>query len=111
MTKYNIKQYSYAQAKKFCVNINLSKTPNKQIDIYKDGIYICSIGDNEMMDYPSYIIDDGKKYADERRRLYHIIHKQDSKVGTKGWYALVKYIMVNHLYNNIIYYYIYVTLF
>ena len=85
---YNIKQYSYAQAKKIGVNIYPSKKPNKKIDVYKDGIYVCSIGDNEMMDYPTYIIKDGKKYADERKRLYHIRHKSDNRKGTRGWYAL-----------------------
>jgi hypothetical protein len=46
------------------------------------------MGEKGAMDYPSYIINDGKKYADERRRLYHIRHKKDNKIGTKGWYAL-----------------------
>ena len=88
MTNYNIKQYSYAQAKKLGVSIFPSKKPNKKIDVYKDGIYVCSIGDKGAMDYPSYILNDGKKYAEERRRLYHIRHKNDNKTGTKGWYAL-----------------------
>jgi hypothetical protein len=88
MTNYNIKQYSYAQAKKLGVSIFPSKKPNKKIDVYKDGIYVCSIGDKGAMDYPSYILNDGKKYAEERRRLYHIRHKKDNKIGTKGWYAL-----------------------
>ena len=88
MTNYNIKQYSYAQAKKLGVSIFPSKKPNKKIDVYKDGIYVCSIGDKGAMDYPSYILNDGKKYAEERRRLYHIRHKKDNKTGTKGWYAL-----------------------
>ena len=41
-----------------------------------------------MMDYPSYIETEGKKYADERRRLYHLRHSKDNIKGTKGWYAL-----------------------
>ena len=88
MSSYNIKQYSYAQAKKLGLSIYPSKRPNKKIDVYKDGIYVCSIGEKGAMDYPSYILNDGKKYAEERRRLYHIRHKKDNKVGTKGWYAL-----------------------
>ena len=56
MTNYNIKQYSYAQAKKLGVSIFPSKKPNKKIDVYKDGIYACSIGDKGAMDYPSYIL-------------------------------------------------------
>ena len=88
MTNYNIKQYSYTQAKKIGVSIYPSKKPNKKIDIYKDGIYVCSIGEKGAMDYPSYILNDGKKYADERRRLYHIRHNKANEIGTKGWYAL-----------------------
>jgi hypothetical protein len=60
MTNYNIKQYSYTQAKKLGVSIFPSKKINKKIDIYKDGIYVCSIGEKGAMDYPSYIINDGK---------------------------------------------------
>ena len=90
MSNYNIKQYSYTQAKKLGVSIYPSKKPDKKIDVYKDGIYVCSIGEKEAMDYSSYILNTtyGKKYAEERRRLYHIRHKKDNKVGTKGWYAL-----------------------
>jgi hypothetical protein len=39
-------------------------------------------------DYPTYMKKMGKKYADERRRLYKIRHKKDRlKKGTNGWYA------------------------
>ena len=60
MTNYNIKQYSYAQAKKLGVSIFPSKKAHKKIDVYKDGIYVCSIGFLGAMDYPSYILNDGK---------------------------------------------------
>ena len=86
--KYNIKRYSYNQAKKLNVSIYPSTKPNKKIDIYKDGIYITSIGAMGMSDYPSYIETEGKTYANERRRLYHLRHSKDNIRGTKGWYAL-----------------------
>ena len=88
MKSYNIKQYSYNQAKKLNVSIYPSKKPNKKIDVYKDGIYVTSIGYKGMMDYPSYLQTEGKKYADERRRLYHLRHSKDNVHGTTGWYAL-----------------------
>jgi hypothetical protein len=88
MKPYHIKRYSYNQAKKLHVSIYPSTKPNKKIDVYKDGIYITSIGYKGMMDYPSYIETEGKKYADERRRLYHLRHSKDNIKGTKGWYAL-----------------------
>ena len=88
MTSYNITQYSKLRAKELGVNIYPSKKPNKKIDVYKDGVYVCSIGAKGMMDYPTYIINEGKKYADERRKLYWLRHKDDNVKGTKGWYAL-----------------------
>ena len=65
MKPYKIKRYSYNQAKKLDVSIYPSTKPNKKIDIYKDGIYITSIGAMGMSDYPSYVESEGKKYADE----------------------------------------------
>jgi len=39
-------------------------------------------------DYPHYLIEKGKEYADTRRRLYKIRHEKDRKVrGSDGWYA------------------------
>ena len=55
MKSYTIKQYSYNQAKKLNVSIYPSKIPNKKIDVYKDGIYVTSIGYKGMLDYPSYL--------------------------------------------------------
>ena len=84
---YKIKKYSYEQAKKLNVGIISSKNTNKKIDVYKDGIYVCSIGSLGMMDYPSYLEID-KQLAEKRRLLYHKRHSKDNVKGTKGWYAL-----------------------
>ena len=65
MKPYKIKRYSYNQAKKLDVSIYPSSKPTKKIDVYKDGIYITSIGFLGAMDYPSYVESEGKKYADE----------------------------------------------
>lgn len=88
MTSYQIKKYSFNQAKKLNVKIYPSTNPSKKIDIYKDDIFITSIGSISYCDYPTYLELEGKKYADERRRLYHLRHKKDNIIGTKGWYAL-----------------------
>ena len=88
MNSYQIKKYSFNQAKKLNVKIYPSTNPNKKIDIYKDDIFIMSIGSISYFDYPTYLELEGKKYADERRRLYHLRHKKDNIIGTKGWYAL-----------------------
>lgn len=86
---YNITQYSKNQAKKLGVTIKPSKVKNKKIDVFnKNGEKIASIGYLGMGDYPSYIRDKGKEYADSRRRLYKIRHNKDRhKRGTPGYYA------------------------
>ena len=84
---YNIKKYSYDQAKKLGVTIKPSETKNKKIDVYKDNIFICSIGDIHYSDYPTYLESD-KELALERRRLYHLRHKKENIVGTRGYYSL-----------------------
>jgi len=56
----------------------------------KGGDYIVSVGDSRYSDYPTYIKTKGKgkKYADERRRLYKIRHeKTRGVVGSASWYA------------------------
>ena len=52
---YQIKPYSYEQAKKLNVEIKPSNKKDKKIDVYKDKKYICSIGDIHYYDYATYI--------------------------------------------------------
>ena len=52
---YKIKKYSYDQAKKLAVEIRPSEHKNKKIDVYKDNIYLCSIGDIRYYDFPTYL--------------------------------------------------------
>ena len=84
---YKIQKYSYEQAKKLDVKIQPSEKAKFKIDIFNDdGDYITSVGDRRYSDYPSYIESHGKVYADKRRALYHIRHKNDST--ERGFYAL-----------------------
>jgi hypothetical protein len=85
MSKYKITDYSFKKAKQLNVDILPSNNSNKKIDVYKNNKKIASIGDVNYSDYPNYILQKGKKYADERRRLYKTRHKKDSNV--KGYYA------------------------
>ena len=71
---YTILDYSYKKAKDIGVEIKPSQRKNKKIDVYKNDIYICSIGDDRYLDYPYYIKQYGKEYADKRRELYKIRH-------------------------------------
>jgi hypothetical protein len=84
---YNILKYSYEQAEKLNVEIKPSKHKNKKIDVYKDGVFMCSIGDSRYLDYPHYLLED-KELAEKKRKLYHIRHKKDNVIDTPGYYAL-----------------------
>ena len=85
---YNIKQYTYDQAKKLGVQVKPSSVKSKKIDVFKDGKKVASVGALGMNDYPTYIQTKGKEYADTRRRLYKIRHeKTRGKVGSASYYA------------------------
>jgi len=85
---YNITPYSYKQAKKYDVKIQPSSNKKYKIDVYDmDDTFLSSIGAVGYSDYPSYIESHGIDYANERRRLYYIRHKNDDKL--KGMLAKV----------------------
>ena len=83
---YNIKNYSYKKAKEINVEIRPSKKKNKKLDVYKNGSLIATVGDKRYLDYPNYIEKKGLEYANNRRRLYRLRHKDDMKKGN-GYYA------------------------
>ena len=86
---YEITKYSKDKAKELGVKIKPSTYTNKKIDVYDYyNNFIVSIGDIRYKDYPTYLIERGRKYADERRRLYRIRHEKDGKVlGSAGYYS------------------------
>ena len=75
---YKITDYSYKKAKENDLTIKPSTKKNKKIDVYKNNKYIVSIGDVRYNDYPTYIKNNGKIYADERKKLYYIRHNKNS---------------------------------
>ena len=77
---YVITKYSYNKAKELGLAIKLSQFTTKKLDVYKNNVYIASIGDSRYQDYPKYIIAYSKEYADVRRRLYHNRHKINAGV-------------------------------
>ena len=87
MSSYQIKPYSYEQAERIGVIIKPSHNKDKKIDVYKDNEFICSIGDINYNDYPTYLKTKGKAYASERRRLYHSRHRKENVPNTKAWYS------------------------
>lgn len=76
---YDITPYTKAKAKAMGLQVRPSTRKGKKIDVYRDGDYIDSIGQLGAMDYPYYIKEKGKAYADERRRLYHARHIGNSQ--------------------------------
>ena len=63
-----------------------STLKNKKIDVYKNKKQIVSIGDVNYSDFPTYLDEKGKLYANERKRLYKIRHKKDLNSGAE-YYA------------------------
>mgnify|MGYP003643119172 CR=1 FL=1 len=85
---YKIKDYTKNKAKLLGVKVKPSKVKGKKIDVFKNNKKIASIGALGYSDYPTYIENKGKDFADKRRKLYKIRHKKDKDiVGTNGYYA------------------------
>jgi len=86
---YNITDYSRQQAKKLGVKIKPSTKKSKKIDVFNNqDKFITSIGAAEYKSYPEYLNEKGKSFADERRRLYRLRHRNDINVkGSAGFFA------------------------
>lgn len=85
---YVIDPATFKNAESIGVTIKKSILKNKKLDVFKNGEKVATIGDTRYLDYRSYIKAEGKKYADERRRLYKIRHERTRKiVGSPSYYA------------------------
>jgi hypothetical protein len=82
---YKITEYSYKKAKELGVEIKPSTHKGKKIDVSKNGKFICAIGEINYFDYPTFIQKYGLEYANNKRRLYKLRHKNDN--GLAGYYA------------------------
>ena len=105
--KYSIKQYSLDRIKELnnkldtsAFSIKLSKNPLKKLDVYLYEKVIASIGAIKKngipyMDYPTYLEEMGKVYADRRRKLYYERHKNEPTIidgeVSNSWFA--KYLL------------------
>lgn len=88
MGSYKITDYTKRKAKTLGVEVKPSSVKGKKIDVFKNGKRIASVGALGYSDYPTFIKEKGKAFADERRRLYKIRHAKDKdKLGTNGFYA------------------------
>lgn len=85
---YKILPYTLKQAKLIGVEVKPSAKKDKKIDVYKNDKLVASVGAKGYKDYAYYLQEDGKKVADERRRLYKLRHEKDRKVvGSNGYFA------------------------
>jgi hypothetical protein len=84
---YKITDYPLNKARQLNVTIRPSGNKKKKIDVIKDGKVIASIGAKNYKDFPTYLEEKGKAYADHRRRLYKIRHAKDlnNKKGNGYW--------------------------
>lgn len=86
---YRITSYTKNQAKKLGVTVKPSTVKGKKIDVFnKKGEKLASVGAIGYGDYPTFMREKGKEYADSRRELYKMRHQKDRhKRGTPGYYA------------------------
>jgi len=85
---YAITSYTKIQAKKLGVTVKPSTNKNKKIDVYKNNEKVASVGAINYNDYPTYMKNEGKKYADKRRKLYKMRHESDRHIkNSPGYYA------------------------
>jgi hypothetical protein len=83
---YQIKDYSFIQADRLGVKIRPSKKANYKIDVLtNDDNLITRIGDKRYSDFPTFYETKGEEFALNRRRLYHIRHKNDAT--ERGFFA------------------------
>lgn len=71
---YRITPYTKDKAKQLGLEVKSSKKKGKKIDVFQNGKFLHSIGDILYKDYPTYLQEEGKEIADERKRLYHLRH-------------------------------------
>lgn len=90
---YRVLNSQRVAARKLGVTIRPSTQKNKKLDVYKNGFKVASIGDVRYNDYWIYkrLERQGKYpkgYADERRELYKLRHREECNAkGTPGYYA------------------------
>ena len=87
---YTISDYTKDRADELGLVVKPSTKKNKKIDIYdkRDGQYITSVGQLGYSDYPTYIKEKGKDYADKRREaFYKRFGKKAEKPYTNAFYA------------------------
>lgn len=85
---YRITSYTKQKAKQLGVTVKPSSVKGKKIDVFKKDKKVASVGAVGYGDYPTFLRQKGKEYADSRRRLYKMRHEKDRHIrGSAGFYA------------------------
>ena len=86
--QYTITDHTLQKAKQMNVTVQLSEQKNKKLDVFKNDVKIATIGDSRYKDFPTYVIENGIEFANQRKRLYYLRHKKDiEKLDSYGLYA------------------------
>lgn len=83
---YTITPHTKRQARRLGLEVRPSRKEGKKIDVFRGGEKVGSVGAKGYSDYGVYLKEEGKEYADERRRLYHKRHTEGKK-DSKAWLA------------------------
>ena len=85
---YTITDYTLQRAKQMKVTVRLSQKKNKKIDVFKKGVKIATVGDSRYKDFPTYVIENGIEFANNKKMLYYMRHKKNiEKINSNGFYA------------------------
>ena len=85
---YTITEHTLQRAKQMKVTVRLSQKKNKKIDVFKNGVRIATIGDSRYKDFPTYVIENGIEFANNRKMLYYMRNKKNiEKINSNGFYA------------------------
>lgn len=86
---YEIQPYTFNKAKELGVQVKPSVTGNYKLDVLdKRGDIITRVGDRRYGDFPTFLKQEGKTFADKRRKAYKVRHEKDRKQkGTRGYFA------------------------
>jgi hypothetical protein len=85
---YTITDYTKDRASKAGLEVRPSKKKGKKMDVFSNGDFLASIGQLGYSDYPTYLKERGKAYAEERRRLYHLRHTKNTLAERLASYLL-----------------------
>lgn len=84
-----ISDYTKRKAKLLNVIVKESSIGNFKLDVFDatGTKLLCSIGHRSYKDYPTYLAEKGKEYADNRRRLFLLRHPPSKEESIKQYYG------------------------